>query len=67
MVNLIGTIPDRRAVLALADAHLHLYGKALRPNRKVGHITLQCETQESLDKQLKQLQLLMEHQQEVMS
>jgi 5-(carboxyamino)imidazole ribonucleotide synthase len=55
MVNLIGAIPDRRAVLALADAHLHLYGKAVRPNRKVGHVTLHCEDQSSLQTQLKHL------------
>ncbi len=58
MINLIGAIPDRRAVLAIADAHLHLYGKAVRPNRKVGHITLRCESEASLQKQLEQLRSL---------
>jgi 5-(carboxyamino)imidazole ribonucleotide synthase len=48
MVNLIGVIPDRRAILALPDTHLHLYGKSARPNRKLGHITLRCESQELL-------------------
>lgn len=64
MVNLIGTIPDRRAVLAIADAHLHLYGKSLRPNRKVGHITLTCASGEALHKQLNRLMNLIEHQPE---
>ena len=27
MLNLIGTIPDRAAVLAVGDAHVHLYAK----------------------------------------
>lgn len=55
MVNIIGTIPDRRAVLALPDAHLHLYGKSARPNRKLGHITLRCDTEKDLQEQLVQL------------
>ena len=40
MVNLIGTLPDREAVLAVPGAHLHLYGKKPRPGRKLGHVTL---------------------------
>jgi 5-(carboxyamino)imidazole ribonucleotide synthase len=40
MVNIIGTLPDREAVLALPGAHLHVYGKASRPNRKLGHVTV---------------------------
>jgi 5-(carboxyamino)imidazole ribonucleotide synthase len=60
MVNLIGVIPDRRSVLAIQDAHLHLYGKSVRPNRKVGHITLHSDTEEALHNQLHQLQSLMD-------
>src|SRR5262249_18772831 len=40
MVNLIGTVPDQAAVLAVEGAHLHLYGKAPRPGRKLGHVTV---------------------------
>jgi 5-(carboxyamino)imidazole ribonucleotide synthase len=40
MLNLIGDLPVREAVLAEPGAHLHLYGKAPRPGRKIGHITL---------------------------
>jgi 5-(carboxyamino)imidazole ribonucleotide synthase len=43
MVNVIGTLPDVAAVMAVAGAHLHLYGKAPRPNRKLGHITVPVE------------------------
>jgi 5-(carboxyamino)imidazole ribonucleotide synthase len=43
MVNLIGTLPDRAAVLALPGAHLHLYGKTPRPGRKLGHVTVRGE------------------------
>jgi len=40
MVNLIGTVPALDALLELPRAHLHLYGKAPRRGRKVGHLTL---------------------------
>ncbi len=40
MLNLVGMAPDPAAVLAVPDAHLHWYGKAPRPGRKVGHITV---------------------------
>lgn len=47
MLNLLGDLwrgdaaPDWSGVLALAGAHLHLYGKAqARPGRKMGHLTL---------------------------
>jgi 5-(carboxyamino)imidazole ribonucleotide synthase len=40
MVNCIGTMPDRDAVLRIPGAHLHDYGKHPRPDRKLGHITL---------------------------
>ncbi len=56
MLNLIGTIPDLRAVLATSNTHLHLYGKAPRPNRKLGHITLRTATSEARDAGLAALQ-----------
>jgi 5-(carboxyamino)imidazole ribonucleotide synthase len=40
MVNCIGAMPDRDAVLAIPGAHMHDYGKAPRPGRKLGHVTL---------------------------
>jgi 5-(carboxyamino)imidazole ribonucleotide synthase len=55
MLNLIGKIPDPRPVYNMPDAHLHLYGKAVRPNRKVGHITLRASTAELLGEQLDRL------------
>lgn len=40
MDNLIGEEAERwPAILAERDAHLHLYGKTLRPGRKMGHVT----------------------------
>jgi 5-(carboxyamino)imidazole ribonucleotide synthase len=49
MLNLIGTLPDLRTVLAMDNVHLHLYGKTPRPNRKLGHITLRTTSQEARD------------------
>jgi 5-(carboxyamino)imidazole ribonucleotide synthase len=40
MINLIGEMPPREAVLSVPGAHLHGYGKMPRPKRKVGHCTL---------------------------
>ena len=45
MVNLIAEHPDTDAVLRVADAHLHLYGKTERPGRKLGHITVRSSSQ----------------------
>ena len=36
MVNCIGGMPDRDAVLAIPGAHLHDYGKAPRPAARSG-------------------------------
>lgn len=52
MVNLIGGIPERRDVLAIEGAHLHLYAKEPRPGRKVGHITLRSASREELEREL---------------
>ena len=30
-------------MLTVPGAHLHLYGKAPRPGRKVGHVTVRCD------------------------
>ena len=48
MLNLIGTIPESAALLALPGAHLHLYGKTPRPGRKLGHLTLRADEPEAL-------------------
>ncbi|HXG92583.1 MAG TPA: 5-(carboxyamino)imidazole ribonucleotide synthase [Blastocatellia bacterium] len=60
MLNLIGIIPERRAVLAMPNTHLHLYGKAPRPSRKLGHITIRVEDEQSLQIQLSHLRALVE-------
>jgi 5-(carboxyamino)imidazole ribonucleotide synthase len=55
MLNLIGETPEASQVLAIADAHLHLYGKSLRPGRKVGHVTLRAANLEELQGKLGRL------------
>ena len=55
MVNCIGEMPDRDAVLAVPGAHLHDYGKAPRPGRKVGHVTVVAPTPEELEARLDRL------------
>lgn len=40
MVNLIGSVPNVNELLACPGAHTHLYGKAARPGRKVGHVNV---------------------------
>lgn len=39
-VNLIGRLPPEADIRAIAGAVPHFYGKAERPGRKVGHVTL---------------------------
>lgn len=48
MVNLIGEIPA--AVRALESGFLHDYGKAPRPGRKLGHITVTADTAAERDR-----------------
>lgn len=52
MVNLIGALPDTRAILAVPGAHLHLYGKEPRPGRKLGHVTLRADDARTLAERL---------------
>ena len=40
MINVIGKLPDLNAVAAVPGAHLHLYDKAPRPGRKLGHVNV---------------------------
>ena len=58
MVNLIGELPDTRELLRLPGAHLHLYGKAPRAGRKIGHVTLVEEDRRILQVKLQRLEEL---------
>jgi len=52
MVNLIGNVPDVKSILKIEGAHLHLYDKAPRPKRKLGHVTFVEKDVETLQKKL---------------
>jgi 5-(carboxyamino)imidazole ribonucleotide synthase len=60
MVNLVGSLPDAAAVLALPGAHLHLYGKTPRPGRKLGHVTLCADDEPDLQRRLEALRRIVE-------
>ena len=48
MLNWIGELPERDAILRESDAHWHDYGKSPRAGRKVGHATLRARDGASL-------------------
>lgn len=48
MLNIIGTEPPIAELLSLPSVHPHHYGKAVRPGRKVGHVTITAESEERL-------------------
>ena len=55
MLNAIGQLPPRDAVLAVEGAHLHAYGKDAAPGRKLGHVTVRAETRAELHAKIAQL------------
>lgn len=55
MINLIGCEIDLAAVSALPDCYIHLYDKAPRPGRKVGHINVCAENETALHQRVKQV------------
>ncbi len=58
MLNLIGAMPERTAMLAQRGAHLHDYGKAPRAGRKLGHCTLVDADRDRLLRRLEALRSL---------
>ncbi len=55
MVNLLGTLPPARDVLAVPGAHWHDYGKSPAPGRKLGHVTLRADDDAELGRRLQEL------------
>lgn len=55
MINIIGEIGDTNAALSVPNAHLHLYDKSQRINRKLGHINIITHSQDELDESIKKL------------
>ena len=55
MINLIGMLPDREPLLARPGLHWHDYGKAPRPGRKLGHVTVIAATAAARDRSARQV------------
>jgi len=55
MVNIISEIGPTDIVLNMPNAHLHLYDKSERADRKLGHINITANSQAELDEGIKKL------------
>lgn len=58
MLNFIGEVPPVEKVLAIADCHLHHYGKAFKAGRKVGHATLRSKDLDTLKARIGEVEAL---------
>lgn len=58
MLNFIGVLPDVTALLQIPCAHVHLYDKAPRPGRKLGHVTFVANDSTTRNERLEQLTAL---------
>jgi 5-(carboxyamino)imidazole ribonucleotide synthase len=52
MVNLVGSVPAEGSFGSEPGTHLHLYGKASRPGRKLGHVTVTAPDPDTRDRVL---------------
>jgi 5-(carboxyamino)imidazole ribonucleotide synthase len=59
MLNIIGTLPDRNSVLTVPGTRWHDYGKAPRPGRKIGHITVLADSEAQLQERLTAVERLL--------
>jgi len=48
MVNILGRFPRAEDILSIPGAHFHHYGKAERPGRKIGHVTILADSHDQL-------------------
>jgi 5-(carboxyamino)imidazole ribonucleotide synthase len=55
MINLIGYLPSTKDILSQPNCHLHLYGKTIRPKRKVGHVNVSGEKKSLLVQKMNEL------------
>lgn len=58
MINLIGKTPGLRELLAIPEAHVHLYGKNARAGRKLGHVTVRADDLSVLRERLERVETL---------
>nr|WP_298412300.1 5-(carboxyamino)imidazole ribonucleotide synthase [uncultured Halomonas sp.] len=59
MLNVIGALPERDAVLKISGTRWHDYGKAPRPGRKIGHITVLASSNEQLAERIEAVEKLL--------
>ncbi len=59
MINFIGSVPAISGLAAIADCHVHDYGKAFKEGRKVGHATVRSADSETLRRRLAEIEALM--------
>jgi 5-(carboxyamino)imidazole ribonucleotide synthase len=55
MINLVGSLPARDALLKEPGLHWHDYGKEPRPGRKLGHLTLLAGSVQQRDRQARRV------------
>jgi 5-(carboxyamino)imidazole ribonucleotide synthase len=55
MVNVIGRVPPLERLLAVADVHVHMYGKSASHRRKLGHVTVRADDPVTVRERLKKL------------
>jgi 5-(carboxyamino)imidazole ribonucleotide synthase len=60
MLNVIGDTPSHHALLSLPGTHVHVYGKAPRPGRKLGHITMLMDSATEGRQRLRELRQVVE-------
>ena len=60
MLNFLGEVPAVEKVTAIADCHLHHYGKAFKAGRKVGHATLRCADMATLKARIAEVEALIQ-------
>jgi 5-(carboxyamino)imidazole ribonucleotide synthase len=67
MLNWIGEMPDRNALLVEPAGHWHDYGKSPRVGRKVGHATLRDDSAVALAETLQRIGVALDHESQVAS
>lgn len=55
MINIVGELPDLRALAAVPGARIHLYGKTPRPGRKLGHVNVAGPSLQSVMRSARQI------------
>ncbi|MGC3541245.1 5-(carboxyamino)imidazole ribonucleotide synthase, partial [Pseudomonas aeruginosa] len=58
LLNFNGGDPRVALVVAVADCHLHHYGKAFKNGRMVGHATLRCVDRATLQARMAEVEAL---------